>query len=109
MIVQPYVENALKHGLLHKKVAKYLIINFERVGNDLQITIDDNGIGREKALELRQLKKEKHHPFATDANYRRIELLNKGRRNNIGVAYTDKTDGQGMASGTKVTITIPLI
>jgi hypothetical protein len=109
MIVQPYVENALKHGLLHKKGAKYLIINFERVGNDLQITIDDNGIGREKALELRQLKKEKHHPFATDANYRRIELLNKGRRNNIGVAYTDKTDGQGMASGTKVTITIPLI
>lgn len=58
------MENAIKHGLLHKKGNKYLSITFGKTGDDLLITIDDNGIGREKANELNQLKKEKHSPFS---------------------------------------------
>lgn len=108
MIVQPYVENAIKHGLLHKKGNKYLSITFGKTGEDLLITIDDNGIGREKANELNQLKKEKHNPFSTQANSKRIELLNKGRGKNIGVVYFDKKDNQ-VPVGTTVIITIPLI
>lgn len=108
MIVQPYVENAIKHGLLHKKGNKYLSITFGKAGDDLLITIDDNGIGREKANELNQLKKEKHSPFSTQANNKRIELLNKGRGKNIGVVYFDKMDNQ-ISAGTTVIITIPLI
>lgn len=109
MIVQPYVENAIKHGLLHKKGHKYLAIQFTRQGEDLRITIDDNGIGREKASEIKQLKKEKHHPFSTNANSRRIELLNKERSKNIGIVYVDKKDDNGNPTGTTVIISIPLI
>ncbi len=108
MIVQPYVENAIKHGLLHKKGNKYLSISFTKDNGTLCVTIDDNGIGREKAGEIKQIKKEKHHPFSTYANSRRIELLNKERNKDIGVVYTDKKDEYGNPVGTTVVISIPL-
>ena len=108
MIVQPYVENAIKHGLLHKKGGKYLRIAFEKIAEDIRITIDDNGIGREKADELNQIKKEKHNSFSTEANSKRIELLNKESGRNIGVVYIDKKDNNNTAMGTTVIITIPL-
>ncbi len=107
MIVQPYVENAVKHGLLHKKGNKYLSISFKRSDDSLIIIIDDNGIGRERANERNQLKNEKHSSFSTEANSKRIELLNKGRRKNIGVVYIDKVENN-IAIGTTVIITIPL-
>jgi LytS/YehU family sensor histidine kinase len=109
MIVQPYVENAIKHGLLHKKGNKYLAILFERVDEDILITIDDNGIGREKSNELNQIKKERHSSFSTEANSKRIELLNKERGRNIGVLFIDKRDEHGAPTGTTVVISIPLI
>ncbi len=109
MIVQPYVENAIKHGLLHKKGFKTLSIEFIRINGNLCITIDDNGIGRAKASELNQAKKEHHNSFATEANSKRIELLNKERDTSIGVFYIDKQDDTGEPAGTTVIISIPLI
>lgn len=109
MIVQPYVENAIKHGLLHRKGHKHLSIQFRKDNGTLCITIDDNGIGRTKANELNQIRKDKHDPFATKANSRRIDLLNKERNKDIGVVYIDKKDEHGNATGTTVVISIPLI
>jgi len=109
MIVQPYVENAIKHGLLHRKGHKHLSIQFRKDNGTLCITIDDNGIGRGKANELNQIRKDKHDPFATKANSRRIDLLNKERNKDIGVVYIDKKDEHGNAAGTTVVISIPLI
>lgn len=107
MIVQPYVENAIKHGLLHKAGNKALAISFARTDGALAITIDDNGIGRERATELQEQRKEKHQSFSTGANSKRIDLLNRDGRRNIGVVYIDKkTDGH--ATGTTVIITIPI-
>lgn len=108
MIVQPYIENAVKHGLLHKKGTKKLLIAFERVNDDLRISIDDNGIGRMKANEIRQAKKEQHRSFSTDANGKRIDLLNKERNKNIGVLFIDKMDKDERPAGTTVVISIPL-
>lgn len=108
MIVQPYVENSIKHGLLHKNGEKLLLVDFFRRDTNLCIVIDDNGIGRKKSGELNKIRADKHKPFATEANMKRIEILNQGN-NNIGVVYTDKTDSSGQSNGTIVTITIPLI
>lgn len=108
MIVQPYIENAVKHGLLHKKGFKNLLIEFEKTDGILCITIDDNGIGREKAEALNQAKKEKHQPFSTNANSKRIELLNKERGKSIGIVFIDKIDTEGQPAGTTVIISIPL-
>jgi LytS/YehU family sensor histidine kinase len=107
MIVQPYVENAIKHGLLHSKQDKKLSILFEKT-EQLQITIDDNGIGRKRSAELNQLRKDRHQPFSTEANQKRIELLNKGNKNPLGVHIIDKTDDQGRPVGTTVIIRIPI-
>lgn len=107
MIVQPYVENAIKHGLLHKKGKKKLTVDFYVDGNNLCISVDDNGIGRKKSGELAKIKSDKHKPFATMANLKRIEILNKGN-NKIGVEYNDKADFSGIATGTTVHITIPV-
>lgn len=107
MLIQPYVENAIKHGLLHKKGQKTLQISICRSTAGLEITIDDNGIGRAMANELNKKKNEHHRPFATSANQKRIELLNKGRNTVVGVHYTDKTK-DGRPEGTTVIITIPI-
>ncbi len=107
MIVQPYVENAIKHGLLHKAGNKTLAISFARQDGALTITIDDNGIGRERATELQQQRKEKHQSFSTGANSKRIDLLNREGRRNIGIVYIDKNI-DGHATGTTVIITIPI-
>lgn len=109
MIVQPYVENAIKHGLLHKHGAKKLVVDFSRVNGTLCATIDDNGIGRIRAAEIKQPMKDKHQPFSTDANSKRIALLNRERDKSIGVIYIDKKDDNHNPQGTTVIISIPLV
>jgi ligand-binding sensor domain-containing protein len=107
MLLQPYVENAVKHGLLHKKGKKNLTLNFSREQQLLTVEITDNGIGRKRSLELNKIRSEHHESFSSEANQKRLELLNKGRTNKLGVEYIDKTDDHGMALGTTVIITIP--
>lgn len=104
MIIQPYVENAVKHGLLHKKGSKQLTIHLSRSAIHLVIQIDDNGIGRERANELNQRKADNHQSFATAANQKRLELLNIGRNTSVAVQYIDKPSGEG----TTVIIRIPV-
>lgn len=108
MIIQPYIENAVKHGLLHKKGEQKLQIIFERKENNLIVTIDDNGIGRQRSAELNAMRKDKHQPFSSEANQKRLELLNRGRKNPLGVKYIDKQDENGLPCGTTVIINIPV-
>lgn len=103
MIVQPYVENAIKHGLLHKKGEKKLKISLFWEAQQLLIWIEDNGIGRKRSYEINAARQDKYPSFATEANSKRIELLNKGGEN-IQLQYIDKEDSLGQAQGTIVKI-----
>jgi len=105
MLLQPYAENAVKHGLLHLRGEKRLDISVEREGDVLRITIDDNGVGRKEAARLRQAR---HRSFATAATLSRVELLNAGRQRPIIVDVVDKQDNEGKPLGTKVLIFIPI-
>lgn len=107
MIIQPFVENAIKHGLLHRKGNKQLNISFTRDKNDLLITIEDNGVGRKTSGELKNNKNKKHSSFSISANKKRLELLNAKKKNTIGLLIVDKTDEMGRGIGTKVLINIP--
>ncbi len=106
MLIQPYVENAVKHGLLHKKELKKLDIAFKRIDSDLIINIEDNGIGRQKSEELNKIKNSGHQSFATKANLKRLNLLNNNAK--LGIEYIDKKDSHNNASGTIVVIRIPI-
>ena len=104
MLIQPYVENAIRHGLLHKQGEKNVQVNFvfDEPNRLLQCTITDNGIGRAASAEINKGRKQLHESFSTSANARRLDLLNQHRDEKIGVQYDD------LDNGTKVTILIPV-
>lgn len=108
MLVQPYVENALKHGLLHRLQDRKLTINvLESEEGDVICNIQDNGIGRKRSMEITRLRDTGHKPFATSANARRIELFNVHRDSPVLVETHDLVGDHGEALGTLVQITIP--
>jgi ligand-binding sensor domain-containing protein len=107
MIIQPYIENAIKHGLLHKRTDRKLSINFMKAdGLKLKCIVTDNGIGRKQSMELNKKRKRSYASFATGATQKRLELLNYGQNTRIGVTYEDLTDTYGNATGTRVIISI---
>ncbi len=108
MLIQPYVENAIKHGLLHKKGHKTLMIEFLKQNSSIVISIDDNGVGRKTSMELNEKKLSKHQSFATAANKQRLDILNKNLEN-TGVEIIDKLDKNQQSLGTKVVLRIPII
>jgi len=109
MLIQPFIENSIKHGLLHKKGEKKLEISFEINANDdiLICRIADNGIGRKASEEINKQRHKLHQSFAASATEKRLQLLNMGKTKNIAVSYEDLTDSLGTAAGTSVTLCIP--
>jgi ligand-binding sensor domain-containing protein len=103
LIIQPFVENAIKHGLLYKNAneAGKLWIHFLSLDEDTLIcTVEDNGVGRKKAAELQQSSFKKYKSRGTDLVSRRVEILNE-----MGYTIDIKTD-DGLKEGTIVTIKI---
>lgn len=108
MLIQPYLENAIKHGLLHKKNERKVTIEFQKQDHKLCVIIDDNGVGRKRAAELNILKnKQQHAGFALTANQKRLDILNYDTKRQIVMNITDKIDEFGNPTGTRVTILIP--
>lgn len=108
MLIQPYVENAIKHGLLHKKGAKNVQLKFSVVDNVLFVRIIDNGIGMEASRKINALRNPKHQSFATDANQKRFELLNRLSEGKIGVKIQELRDQDNLLVGTMVQLSIPV-
>jgi ligand-binding sensor domain-containing protein len=106
MLLQPFAENAVKHGLLHKKGDKNLWIQVEKYREGIKIIIDDNGVGREQAQEIRQRQHKKSTQFAGSAIAQRIDLINKMNQFKIDLQIIDKKNSTGEALGTKVEIVV---
>jgi len=109
MIIQPYIENALKHGLLHLKTNRILNISMDKISdNILECVIKDNGVGRKKADEINSRIHKTHKSFALKATSERLDLLNFGKDKKIGVTFIDLLDESNNALGTKVILKIPI-
>lgn len=108
MIIQPYIENAIKHGLLHRKDNRKLSVNFEfdLIAKLVICSIEDNGIGREKSALLKARKNKNYKSFATMATKDRLNLINYGKEKKVGVVITDLYDNKE-AAGTLVQVIIP--
>ncbi len=109
MIVQPFVENAIKHGLLHKKDDRKLLVDFKMTENVLECRIEDNGIGLEASKQLNAKRPKTHRSFGTGAVKKRLDLLNEGRKERISVEMKDMTDRAAGVSGTHVLLRIPIL
>lgn len=106
MLLQPYIENAIKHGLMNKHDKRILVLRVKQLSNVIEIIIEDNGIGREQASLLRK-NIPKYKSMGMDINDERIKLLSQANDLHIQIMIEDKKSGNGKALGTKVTIHIP--
>ena len=107
MLVQPFVENAIIHGFANRDIAGKIDIEYVQVGNLIQISIRDNGVGRNKPKDLNQPAEKHHNSVGTIIVKDRIELLNNEYGCNASVSYQDLKSEDGLASGTRVVLTIP--
>jgi LytS/YehU family sensor histidine kinase len=109
LIIQPYVENAIWHGLLHKEIAGQLTIHVSMITETmLQCTIEDNGIGRQLAKELKSKSATTRKSLGIKLTEDRISLVNKHAQLNASVDIIDLKLDNGQAMGTKVIIKIPV-
>lgn len=107
LIIQPFVENAIWHGLLLREGNKKLEITVSREENVLVIKIDDNGIGRQAAQKFSN-KELKRRSFGMDITQDRLNVLEQVFGISISFYVQDKTDKDGIPLGTAVFINIKL-
>jgi sensor histidine kinase YesM len=109
LIIQPFVENAIWHGLLHKETAGHLTIHFSRkTPGLLECTIEDDGVGREKAKELKSRSTSTKKSLGMKLTVDRLSLLNKETFRDATVEILDLKNKSGEATGTKVVLKIPV-
>ncbi|WP_127021839.1 histidine kinase [Flagellimonas beolgyonensis] len=102
MLLQPYIENAIWHGLRYKEEKGFLKINVREITSDvLEITITDNGIGRKKSAALKTTNQRKQKSKGMGNIKKRIEILNNMYKNRVEVSISDLNENQ---TGTKVSL-----
>lgn len=109
MILQPIVENAIWHGLMHKEGMGRLLVQVKDMGRQIQCIIEDNGVGRARSAELRDSQMSHKKSVGMQITGDRIELINRIYGIDTRVQVIDLTDDEGRAAGTRVVIHIPLI
>jgi ligand-binding sensor domain-containing protein len=110
MLIQPYVENAIWHGLMHKKdgTPGKVEIHVSTKDNNLICLVKDNGIGREKAEEIKAQKPGNHkRSMGMQITSDRIDMINKLYDTNTSVKVIDLRNEEGKSSGTQVKLIIP--
>jgi LytS/YehU family sensor histidine kinase len=110
LLLQPYAENAIWHGLMHKETGGRIDIDVSTAENGtmLRINIADNGIGRAKSAELMSKTATKHKSYGMKVTSERLALINSVYKTGANVTIHDLFNVDGQASGTSVIIQIPL-
>jgi len=108
MLIQPFIENALLHGVNHLETRQGLIqMSIDKVKGGILCVVDDNGVGRAKTEEIQRKSVKKHKSRATQIINERLAVLKKDEDLEIDIKYIDKLDDEGKGLGTMVKIFIP--
>jgi LytS/YehU family sensor histidine kinase len=105
LLIQPYVENAILHGLYNKNEKGNLSIRIKEEDEAVIFEIEDNGVGREAAMRLRQQNFPSHKSMGVKLTEERLKLINS--QNLASFSIEDLKDGHG-SKGTRVTIRISI-
>jgi sensor histidine kinase YesM len=109
LLIQPFVENAIWHGLMHKELGGKVSILVNLIEeNMLEIQVIDNGVGREKSDEYKSKTATKHKSFGMKVTNERIDLINQIYKTKAKVEIIDLYDANHTGIGTKVIIQIPI-
>jgi PAS domain S-box-containing protein len=102
LLIQPYVENAILHGLYSKQEKGLLKISVQSDGDRVLFSVEDDGIGRAAAQELRAKNFPKHNSMGTELTEERLRLINE--RDKVAFEIQDLQDALGQPLGTRVNI-----
>lgn len=106
LIIQPFIENAIWHGIMPKEEGGHLLVSVQKVNNVLQCIIDDNGIGRETSKQNKfQSETAMHQSKGVHLTQARLNLDNLLNERNGTIQIIDKKDERGRSTGTTVILT----
>jgi ligand-binding sensor domain-containing protein/putative methionine-R-sulfoxide reductase with GAF domain len=108
MLIQPFVENAIIHGLSNKTGSKKLSVQLRLVNSNIECTIEDNGVGRLEAARIRNSKSVSHESKGMKITASRFELLHQKMSDDGNILVTDLFDNENNPCGTRVKINIPV-
>jgi LytS/YehU family sensor histidine kinase len=126
LLLQPYVENAIWHGLMHKEEGGTVTIAVEMqdvasvgtvtasavesqyISSLLRVIITDDGVGRAASAELKSKSATKNKSFGLKMTSERIELINQLYKSKTQVQIDDLVNAEGHAAGTRVIVKIPI-
>lgn len=108
MLIQPYVENAIWHGIMNKeeKEKGHVAIQLTSLENGIECIIEDNGVGRKVAGEIKRKNSVRHNSAGMNITQKRLELLHNGSLSGYKHEIEDLVDSDGRALGTRVRFTL---
>jgi tetratricopeptide (TPR) repeat protein len=107
MFIQPFIENAIIHGIQNKKGKGHISIELKIENNQMLCIIKDDGIGREKAASFKNKKAISHDSLGIKVINERLEILGLKMKGGANVLFSDLKDDKGNPSGTLVELRIP--
>lgn len=109
MVLQPYVENAIIHGLMYKKDKGVVSISLDQKRDCILCVIEDDGVGRERAMQIARESGLERKSSGMMITQQRLDILNKSSEEELKVKVIDKLDEDGTPCGTRVEIKMPFI
>ena len=107
MLTQPFIENAIEHGFLHKDEKGHIEMSISESDRQIHITVTDDGIGRKQAAALQ--KQTKYESMATQITRDRLKLIQSRLKRKTELLVKDLFDNNEQVAGTRVQLNIPLI
>jgi ligand-binding sensor domain-containing protein len=108
-LIQPFIENAIWHGIMGLKTIGIISVNFTKVAGQLICTIEDNGIGREKSKAMKSETEKARKSLGISLVESRLNLLNNFYGVDMKVVFTDLYADDKTPAGTRVVINLPII
>jgi LytS/YehU family sensor histidine kinase len=107
MLAQPFIENAVEHGIKHKKSRGKIQVIFRIHDKTIILEILDDGVGRKKAMDIEKGQMKTHKSLSTEITHERIKAMNKRVKHKIFFEINDLKNEIGEACGTKILFRIP--
>ncbi|MEL6675701.1 MAG: two-component regulator propeller domain-containing protein, partial [Bacteroidota bacterium] len=107
MMIQPFIENAIIHGISHLPEKGHIKVQFRPQTGWMEVSVTDNGIGRNKAAQINAQQKQHHKSTALLVTQERLDLLTEDQNWSKSIQIIDLKTSKGAPAGTKVVVRIP--
>jgi sensor histidine kinase YesM len=108
MFAQPFIENSLEHGILHRANEGFIQIDFKKEGNMIVLAVEDNGVGLQQSQTLRSEIKKEYKSLATQITQERLSLLRQKYQLPLDFVVQELKNQLNEVAGTQVKVTLPM-